>query len=450
MATLIPFKGILYNSDKINDLSAVTAPPYDVISKEEQDAFHECHPRNVIRLILGKSGEDDTCDHNCHTRAADCFNTWLSEDTLIQDNCPAFYLTSIEFSVENQMMTRFGLIARIRLEPFEKGIVLPHERTFSKVRSERLELMKVCHSNFSPIFSLYSDQGGVLDSLRTAVADKAPDTAFTDGKGHHHRLWRITNPAVHESVSNAMRDKRIFIADGHHRYETALDYRDWVAENTPDFSDDHPANYVMMYLSSMEDPGMLILPAHRMLKEIDDSVLEGFVRKAGQYFDITTIPYGSNGHANGRARLISELKANAAVNAIGVSMKDTRDLHLMTLKPNVMDELFADELPNALRGLDVTVLTRLIFMEILGFDQARLDNADLIAYSSIAEDAIEGARDGQCDVSFILNPTRIWQVQDIAQKGLIMPRKSTYFYPKVITGQVMNDLKEVRSGGSEE
>ncbi|MDM8552629.1 DUF1015 domain-containing protein [Desulfobacterales bacterium HSG2] len=440
MAQITPFKGTLYNPDKIHDFSKIVTPPFDVISEEDQCYFHECHPQNIIRLILGRRTENDTDKDNCYTRSAGCFNQWLSENILIQDNMPAFYLTSIEFPSGDKMFTRFGLIALVRLEPFEKGVVLPHEKTFSNVKSERLELMKACHVNFSPIFSLYSDQENILSSLKDAISDKTPDVDFTDNKGQQHKLWRITDTTIHTSVSEAMKGKKIFIADGHHRYETALNYKDWAAANDPDFSEDHPANYVMMYLSSMEDPGMIILPAHRMLTGVPDSALETFVRKAGDYFDIMTIPFGKNGH--GKTKFMSALKANSDRNTVGVSMKNTQELYLLTLKPNVMDRLFGDELPDSLRNVDVTVLTRLIFMEILGFDQARLDNEKLIAYSSIADEAIDAAIHGKFDICFILNPTRIEQVQEIARKNLIMPRKATYFYPKVIAGQVMNMLKQ--------
>lgn len=437
MAKITPFKGILYNKDEIHDLSTVVTPPFDVISEEDQCYFHECHPQNVIRLILGRKTENDSEDNNCHTRAADCFNEWLSEDILVRDDSPAFYLTSLEFPSEDRTVIRFGLITLVGLEPFEKGIILPHEKTFSKVKSERLELMKACNANFSPIFSLYSDQKNILSTLKEAVCSKTPDMVFTDNKGHKHRLWRIINPAVHEYVCDAMKGEKIFIADGHHRYETALNYRDWVRDNTADFSQKHPANYVMMYLCSMEDTGMIILPAHRMLKEIQDSVISGFVRKAKKYFNIKTIPLGKNAVSD----LTSAMKSDSSENKIGVSMKNAKELYLLTLKPNIMDKMFKDELPDALRNIDVTVLTRLIFMEILGFDQARLDNEKLIAYSSIAEEAVDAVAQGMSDMSFILNPTPIEQVREVAQNGLIMPRKATYFYPKVITGQVMNILE---------
>ncbi|QTA92769.1 DUF1015 domain-containing protein [Desulfonema magnum] len=442
MANVIPFKGILYNTDKIHNLSDVTTPPFDVISEEEQNEFYECHPQNIVRLILNKTTENDTCDYNCHTRAGECFNQWLSEGLLVQDDSAVFYLTSMEFPLEDKMVTRFGLIARVGLEPFEKGVVLPHERTFSNVKSERLELMKACHANLSQIFSLYPDRNAtVFKLLKNAVSDKTPDTDFTDSKGHRHKMWRISDTDVQANISDAMKEKTLFIADGHHRYETALNYREWVAANDPDFSETHPANYIMMYLSSMEDPGMVILPAHRMLTGVQDSVLETFIQKAEDYFDIIAIPFGEEGPEKAKAEFVSMLKSYASKNTIGVFMKNIRELYLLTLKPNVMEQLFGDELPDVLRNIDVTILTHLIFMEILGFDQTNLDDEKLIAYSSIAEEAMDRVSSGKCDIVFVLNPTKIEQVQDIAESGLTMPRKSTYFYPKVITGQVINKLR---------
>ncbi len=441
MAKIIPFRGILYNPEKITNMADIVAPPFDVISEEEQHKFHECHHQNIIRLTLGKTREDDTANNNRSTRAANYFNTWLLERILVQDKTPAFYLTAHEFNLENRSITRYGLIALIGLEPFERGIVLPHERTFSRIKSERLELMKACQANFSAIFSMYTDEKNeILDALKDAALTGPPVMDFTEKNDHRHKLWRITDTSVHRSVSKAMKEKKIFIADGHHRYETALNYRNWLSANSPEFNGSHPANYVMMYLCSMEDPGLVILPAHRMLNEVPPEARASIIQKAEDYFDIITIPYKGAQRTKARSRFISILKSNTSNNCIGIFMKDRPELYLLILKPGVMAQKFGEELPESLRNIDVTVLTRLIFMEILGFDQERLDNEKLIAYSSIAEEAIDAVAAGKHDIAFILNPTKIEQVRKIAEANLIMPRKATYFYPKVITGQVMNTL----------
>jgi uncharacterized protein (DUF1015 family) len=441
MAEVIPFKGILYNKSKIKNLADVVAPPFDVISEQEQIQFHKRHPQNIIRLTLGKTTENDTPTDNRYTRSAECLNRWFSDDIILLDKKPAFYLTSMEFLHDGNRVTRYGLIALIRLEPFEKGIILPHEKTFSKVKSERLELMKACHANFSPIFSLFSDEENrIYNKLKHSIADKSADIVFTDKIGQKHRLWRITDHSVHHYISGVLKDKKIFIADGHHRYETALNYRDWLSDRASNFNGNHPANNVMMYLCSMEDPGLIILPAHRLLNEVPVETRESLIQKAKDYFDIITLPYDSDQHNGNFAKFTSILKSNTSKHCIGVCTKDRPELHLLILKPDVMENMFGDELPEVLRNIDVTVLTRLIFMELLGFDQARLDNEQLIAYSSIAKEAIDAVFGGKHDIAFILNPTKIQQVRDIANSGLIMPRKATYFFPKVIAGQVMNRL----------
>ncbi|MEA3429563.1 MAG: DUF1015 domain-containing protein, partial [Thermodesulfobacteriota bacterium] len=397
-------------------------------------------PYNIIRLDLGKSTKNDSDKNNRYTRAANLLNRWLSEKILVQDTSPAFYLTTVDFTLEKKTVTRYGLIALVGLEPFSKGIILPHEKTFSKVSAERFKLIKACHANFSPIFSLYSDQNIILNSLKDAVCNKKPDTNFIDKQGMKHRLWRITDTSMHRYVADAMQGKSLFIADGHHRYETALNYKNHISSTTPDFNNNHPANYVMMYLSSMEDPGLIILPAHWMLTGIKDSALASFIQKAENYFYIKRIPFKNKGMEKAQTNFISTLKSNSSKNMIGAFMKTRREFYLLTLKPNAMKHIAGDNIPNPLKNLDVTVLTHLILMKILGFNQSMFDNEELVAYSSSEEKAIQEVASGRCDITFILNPTKINQIREIAEQGLIMPRKSTYFYPKMITGHAINSL----------
>jgi len=440
MINVVPFKGILYNPRKTDNLSDVVAPPFDVISKAERDYFYQRHPHNIIRLILGKPTPDDSPADNPHTRAAAFYHQWLDQGILKRDSNPAFYLTSVEFESENQMVTRYGLIALVRLEPFDKGIILPHEKTFSKVRSERLELMKACHANFSPIFSLYSDQNGILKALTDAALTHKPDMDVVSHNGLRHKLWRVTQPSVLRYVSEAIKERTLFIADGHHRYETALNYREWVKANTPDFTDAHPANFIMMYLCSIEDPGMRILSAHRMFSSVDSPTLANLIRKAQQYFEIIPFPIYAGNNGSNRDNFLATIKDNGAGNAIGVYMRDGSEYYVFILKNNVMDKMFRNELDDSLRNIDVTVLTRLILMELLGFDQNALDDENKIRYSTVATECIDAVNSGKCDITFILNPTKIEQVQQVAGKGLIMPRKATYFYPKVLSGRVLNSL----------
>lgn len=436
MARILPFQGIHYNPNRIDSYADVTTPPYDVISDAKRDEYHDRHPYNIIRLILGKKTDADTPENNPHTRAATAYREWLSKDVLIKAPSPALYLTAIDFPFMNRTIRRYGLFAKVGLEPFDRKIILPHEKTFSKVKSERLELMKRCHANFSPIFSLYMDSGNILNSLVAATENTAAEMDFLDDSGHRHLMWRLIDPELHRYIERAFSEKTLFIADGHHRYETALNYRNWLKETRSDFNETHPANFIMMSLVSMSDPGLVILPAHRILSHIRVETRNTFISKAETYFHISEIPCGPEGFSE----MSSKLASSTLSHQIGVVIKDLKMLFLLSLKSGVMDDLFREELPPALRHLDVTVLTRLIFMELLGFDQHRLDDETTITYSSMANDAIEAVVSGGYDMSFILRPTQIEQVRQVAEAGLIMPRKSTYFYPKVLTGQVLNDL----------
>ncbi len=439
MAEIHPFRGVLYNPQCIADMAEVYTPPYDVISPREQEAFYQRHANNVVRLILGKAQPGDTGPPDIHARAANYFRQWMESGILVQDDRPAFYVTGVTFTVGDQRIIRHGVVGCVRLEPFEKGIVLPHERTFSKVKTERLQLMQACHTNFSPIFGLYADDNGILNRLIAASRNQAPDLDFVDNQGLGHKLWRITDQEIQAQVTSAFKDQCIYIADGHHRYETALNYRNWVKENTPGFGENHPANFVMMSLSSMKDPGMVILPAHRLLKELPVDALNSLADKASAYFKVLSYSTES-GLSEALHAFDAALAANADHNAIGLYIKGQNALNVLILKDGLMEQMFADEFPEALRDLDVTVLTRLLMMEVLGFDQDRLDDAARIGYATTTQAAVQAVQEDQADVAFILNPTKIEQVQKVSRQGLIMPRKSTYFYPKVGSGMVINLL----------
>ena len=440
MAQIIPFRGILYNKEVVKEISQVVAPPYDVISEEKQHVLYDRHDKNVVRLILGKMNEDDSPENNRHSRAASFFNTWLDENVLVQDETPALYLSSVSFPVENEMMTRYGLICQVALEPFSKGIILPHEQTFSKVKSERLGLLKMCKANFSQIFSIYSDQCGILDALKAAVKGQTPDMDLLDDVNERHCLWKITDPGVIAFVQKQMAEKRLYIADGHHRYETALAYKDFLEQTDSSFSADHPANNIMMYLSSMEDPGLVILPTHRLLNQADPVALGSLLENAAAYFDIRTEPWGDDADAAfGRFREM--LKASGATTSFGVVLKNRKAYYLFSLKPGVMEKKFGSSIPQVLQNLDVTVLTHLLFIELMGLSADAMDQEKLITYSENDRHAAEAVMQGTSDAAFILNSTRIGQVREIAENGQTMPRKTTYFYPKALTGLVFNTLK---------
>jgi len=438
MAIVKPFKGIRYNTNKL-DISKVVTPPYDVISEEEQDAYYACDPYNIIRLILGKHLKGDDKTKNRYSRALECYTTWQDDDYLIRDQQPALYLTSLDFSIDNTQYKRYGLVALVRLENFDTGVVKPHEKTFSNIKSERLKLMIACQANFSPIFSLYPDKDRlVLDTLLQSVDNNPPELFFDDDKNQSHKLWRILDPNVHATIEKAMAEKPIFIADGHHRYETGLQYLRYLEQEKGKLPESHPARYIMMYLSSMDDPGLVIRPAHRQLTTLPEQHLKTFLNKVSQYFDVKALPFDTNSKSVVLAQFMNELSEGKDLHRLGAYYKNHSAFILLTLKPGVMDN--EQEIEPALRDLDVTLLTQLILERILELDQKSQDDENKITYTTSIEQAVDNVDQAKCDMVMLLNPTRIDQVEAVANAGLTMPRKSTYFYPKVITGLVINDL----------
>jgi len=442
MATVRPFQGIRYNKKKIGDLSLVVAPPYDVISDAHQVELCERHPRNVIRLILGEPGENEGDSQAFYAASAERFQAWRADETLTTDPSPAIYLTAVDFTVGDRTYTRFGIITYVGLEPFENKVVLPHERTSSKVKTDRLNLMKATAANYCQIFSLYTDSGNeVLNTVRASVGEQEPVADLVDDAGERHRLWVVSDREVIEKVSAAMAEKRLYIADGHHRYETALNYQKWVAENDPAFDENHPANFIMMYLASTTDPGLIILPTHRLLPRVSPEMMADLLDRAAEFFDIQEVPFAKNDRETAQADFMTVLRAGSSQNTIGLVINGRSAFYLLTPRSDAIEEVLGDDVPRALRRLDVTILTQMILIRILGYTQAELDEEKVIDYSSDDAEAVEAVLSGQCAVSFLLNATRNDQMQTVAAEGEIMPRKTTFYYPKVLTGLVMSTKK---------
>ena len=441
MAEVIPFKGYRYNSELIDNMADVVAPPYDVISPQGQLDLYQRHPQNIIRLILGQCKAGDTEENNVYTRAAETLIQWRRDQILKQDDEPNFYITRVDFKVDNRSFYRFGLFGGVGIRPFSDGVILPHEHTFSKVKSERLQLMQKTNANLCPIFGLYADEMGEMYELQSSLTQFRPaDIDLIDDDGFRHRLWCIEDNAFHVRITDFFDAKKIYIADGHHRYETALNYRDWLKSKNSAFSPSHPANYIMMSMSSMQDPGMVILPAHRAVRALPQIQLEDFLNNISDFFEVMEMPegVGLRGNLDAAMRILEE---NATRNAIGVMMKNPKAFKILLLKPGMMDQLFEKEIETPLRDLDVTVLTHLVFIRLLGLSQAALDDQGKIQYCTdpgLAADMVESE---DVSAAFLLNPTKIEQVQRIAEAGLTMPRKTTYFFPKAISGQVFNILE---------
>jgi uncharacterized protein (DUF1015 family) len=442
LAIIAPFRGLHYNPAKVSDLTKVITPPYDVIRPEERQAFASGHPYNMVHLILPQPQPGDDRLANRYTRAGALFRQWEKDEVLVRDPAPAFYYWETEFAHAGHTWTRSGLAALVRLESLSGGGIRPHEQTFSAAKADRLELFKASQANFSPIFSLFPDPAGRVMSLLKGARPDAPMMALKDVLGYVQRLYRVTEASAVKAVHRAFLEMPLFIADGHHRYETSLNFQKLMKQRYPQASPEAPFNYTLMYLSNMFDPDLLILMAHRLLggprmKHLEEAWVMGRLK---EYFDIVSLPAA---HEFGEAyedflqQTLAEVPAGeTAFVVLGFGRKAWR----LIMRPGVRQTVLARQMHPALAQLDVAVLNYLIFEKVLGLDAQAQDDSETCKYTSKISEAVEAVSRGEARLAFLLNPTRIEQVQEVATAGLVMPRKSTYFYPKVMTGLILSPI----------
>jgi len=426
----------------VQDLSKLVTPPYDVVSEQEQEAFYQSDPHNIIRLILGKRKIGDSDWDNRYTRAADYFRRWESEGILIRSDHPCMYLTSLTYDPGNgdPPRTRWGLIVLVKIEGEKSGVILPHEKTFSAHKDDRLKLIRACNAQFSQIFGLYEDTGNmILDACRTA-ADPEPQVSFDLKDGTKHQMWILKSRSLFRKVADAMAEKPIFIADGHHRYETSRNFRNIMRERYGRRPADKSYEYVMMYLSDMNDRGLTILPSHRLIKSVTHFELTTFLETLENWFHITEHPISVAAVSQECMNLKAKIQEAGRHNTVMAFYhhNDSR-CFILSLKPEAWEKTDEDIHP-ALRQLDVLVLSRIVLQKALGFTEKDLDNSDIFHYQSSMETAVSEVTSGTYQMAFLLNPTKIEHVKEVAANALVMPRKSTYFYPKVLTGLVINKI----------
>lgn len=439
MAVVAPFRALRYDTARVQDLSRVVTPPYDVISPREQDDFYRAHPQNIIRIELNRAGDRETPQDNCYTRAAGHLRDWMEMGVMVRDQAPAFYLSETTYlDPDGNSRTRHGFFTALKVEDYATGVVLPHEKTFTGHKEDRLKLTKATGANVSPIFALFPDDANqVWQTLADARPEK-PLADFKDPFGLPQRLYAISDPAACRAVSQLMADKVIFIADGHHRYETALNYRNHMRELHPDAGENASFNYVLTYLCSMNDPGLTVFPCHRVLPRRDGFDVRDFLPMAEPYFTWSEIPAGPD-RAAAKQRLQQELaEAGQHRPSFGLVAQDCDRFYVLSLKEGVRSGGVMDVDEPELKDLDVVVLTDVVLDKILGVDNQARDQVHTIKYVSRLEEVVDEVLGGQSRLAFLLNPTKVEQVQAVAEAGLIMPRKSTYFYPKVLTGLVLH------------
>ena len=434
MAEIIPFKALRYDPHHVK-LEDVLTQPYDKISPEMQAKYYERSPHNLVRIILGKPGETDTEAFNVYTRAAEYLHDWRSAGLLQQDPTPAIFVYSQTFTIPGtrDVAERRGLIALGRLHDYSDGVVFRHEQTLSKPRQDRLNLLRATRAHFGQIFMLYSDPEGEIESLLEAKTQEEPETSVLDEYDTLHRVWRVDDPTLVAAVQQKMRSKKLLIADGHHRYETALAYRDERRSETGSSGSSAPYEYVMMTLVPMESRGLVILPTHRIVHGLPTFDRENMLEHAARFFDIDRIDLRTE------SRSATTLLGQAGANCTAFVAVTRQGPYLMRAKRGMIRDAL-NELPPRQRELDVVQLHHLLLERILGISQEAIRNQEHVRYERDAFQAISWVRQG-ANVAFLMNPARIEQVREVAFAGDVLPQKSTDFYPKLLSGLTIYALE---------
>jgi len=433
MAVIKPFRGVRYNPDRFPDMSAVVSQPYDRVRYGLQDQYYDLNPCNVVRIIRGKTTPEDDDANNPYTRGRDFFHTWLDEGVLVREERPALYVYHQEFAGPGGTTSvRKAFIAAFELAPFEKEIVLPHERTHAGPKVDRLNLLRATQTNYGQIFMLYPDMENRVNALLDeAIAGREPDVDVVElfERDVRQRLWVVADEATIQAVQAEMAPKRnLIIADGHHRYETALNYRDEMRAAHPDAPADAAFNYRMVTLVSMDDPGLVILPTHREIHGWAGFDAPAVLDKATEYFTVTP--------AADKDACFQTMAEHAAEHAFGLYADG--QYHVLVLRPDVdLDALIAEDRLRAWKELDVSILHRVLLEQVVGIPAAVIDAKEHVRYHRDPDRPIETVDAGDAQCVFLLNPTRIGEVKACSTGGAKMPQKSTDFYPKVITGLVM-------------
>lgn len=439
MKKILPFKAIAYNQQKISSMADVVTPPYDVISPEMQNEFYDRSPVNFCRLDYTK--ETGAARYEV---AKKIYEQWLSETVLVEERVPAIYVHHQTFNLpDGRTVTRRGFYAARRIEDFSEGGIKPHEKTLEGPKADRLNLTRVTEANLSAVFSLYSDPDLSLQQSFARLTQTTPWLDFVTKEGERHELWRLTDAKACAYVDEVLSARPLFIADGHHRYETALNYRNEVMQKYGELPEDSAANFLLMYFANIHDPGMVILPIHRALHDLKNFDLQVFLQQLGEFFEIKKV------QADACEKNLSELEElGKNHHAFWILTKDPNESYLVSLSRERWLTLpLSKEIPASLAKLDVSVLHHLIFNNVLKLSEESQAKQENIIYWKATQKAIDETRNGVCDVTFILNSTRIEDMQEVAMAGQKMPQKSTYFYPKIISGLVLHSVKAEQIDG---
>lgn len=436
---ILPFKAYFYNQSLVTSLKEVVSPPYDVIHPDLQNELYEKSPYNFCRLDLTKEQPPER-----YEVAKKLWQDWIAERVLIQDSQSAIYLHYHTFVLPNgQKTTRKGFFAARKIEDFAGGKIKPHEKTLEGPKQDRLNLMRATHSQLSPVFSLYSDPENAIFNRVNDLTQTTPFMDFTTEENERHQIWKVKDEALCDFIDQFLNDHPLFIADGHHRYETALNYRNEMLEQNPDLPENAACRYIMMYFSNLNDEGMVILPIHRALHSLSGFQFDALLEKLGRDFDIQEM------NLTDEEEITAELaKWQETHHAFYLLTKNKEKSYLIKISREKWSQSeLSHGLADELKPLDVSVLHKGIFEKVLQISEEAQARQENIIYWKSTQKAIHETWEGKCEVTFLLNPTRIQDMESVALAGLKMPQKSTFFYPKIISGLLVHSVKSSDKDG---
>ena len=434
MATLAPFNALRFNLKTVKDMGKVTAPPYDIISSQDQDFYYGLHSNNIVRLDFGKQLAGDNETTNKYSRAATLLKLWRQQGILQKDPEPGLYVASHDYKTPlGKKMTFVGVFSLLKVEDYKKGVVKPHEKTLSKPKSDRLDLTVATNTNFSPIFFLFDDKKNSAQKWMAAQMKKKPELDFKVSSGERHRLWPVTLPGAIKAFTKGLAKTPLYIADGHHRYETMLKY----SKEAPKAAK-KAAAFTLACLTPFQSKGLIILPTHRIIADRKDFHPAQLIRSLEKNFDVKE----QKDLKAVEAAMAKGLTGKKATNVFGLILGSALPCYSLTLKATVnLKKAIKDKRSDAYKSLDVAVLQALVLEDCLGMTPESIAAQENIVFEKSASKSEQMVLDGKAQAAFLLNPTRMDQLKAVSDAKDVMPQKSTYFLPKLLTGTILRAIE---------
>jgi len=434
---IFPFCGVLYNKKRVKKLSNVLSPPYDVIKDEEQEFLYNLSDFNMVRLILGKDFPGDNEYNNKYVRAASSFNGWIRHGILSVEEKPSLYVYEQQFKYGTKTYSRTGIIALLRFDDVSKRKVVPHEFTLPTPKRDRISLIRSASANFDNVFSLFSDEKGKISKIMKKMKKGKPELDVKDVKGIINRLWKVKKRSEIKKIQKYFKDKTVFIADGHHRYEAALQFKNEMKVRNTRFTEEEAYNHVMMDFVPIQSLGLVVLPIHRVLKIPLQFSAQYVLTQLEAYFDIFEYPFKKKSEDKIKKKMTKELQKKSNEHAFCFYFKEIPDTYyILALKKDVIiHDIIKEDKSDNWKNLDVTILHSLVFKNLLGIE----DNENFI-FTKHQEEALNYVKDQNASLAVLLNPVKVEDIIKIAEKFEKMPQKSTYFYPKLTSGVIMNRI----------